>query len=93
MREHEYEKPDLQVEPMAGLFLQRLMDLSELRSQIDRGELPIAYYNEIPITPTEPKQGLRWGVLKGINDAYQTLTETGYEMEARAIISFQERRK
>jgi hypothetical protein len=89
----EQEKPEIKIDPMAGLFIHRLMDLVDLRSKIDGGELPIAYFGEIPIAPTEPKQGLRWGVLKGINDAYQTLVETGYAMEARAIVSFQERRE
>jgi hypothetical protein len=89
----EEEKPDIRIEPMAGMFLHRLMDLVDLRFKIDSGELPIAYFGEIPIAPNAPKQGLRWGVLKGINDAYQTLTDTGYEMEARAIVSFQERRE
>lgn len=93
MIEGDQEKSIVHPDPMAGLFLNRLMDLTNLRAKIDNGSLPIAYFGEIPIEVTNyPRRGLRWGVLKGISDAYQTLTDSGYENEAKAIVSFQERR-
>lgn len=91
MIEGEFEKP-VEIAPMAGLFLHRLMDLMDLRTKIDHDQLPFAYFNEIPILPQNTRKGnLRWGVLKGIEDAYITLVDEGYEMEARAVLAFQER--
>lgn len=95
MIEGDIPKPNIQVDPMAEMFITRLIDLTNLRSRIDGDLLPVAYWNEIPISPQkfEQKGNLRWGVLKGISDAYSTLVDEGYEMEARAILSFQERRE
>lgn len=81
-------------DPMAEMFLDRLLDLADLKSKIDSDVIPFAYWDEISIMPhgethwSGSSKGLIYGINHAIFDAWETLHGLNYGMEADAIVNF-----
>ncbi len=77
-----------EIDPMAQLFINRLIDLCDLKDKISQESLPFAYWNEIRIESRLGEPGLEYGIDHALFDAWETLHELGFSMEANAILNF-----
>ena len=92
----EQEKPQptgeiIILNPVASMFFNRLIEQTQLLTKIDSPNFPCRYYGEIPIYPdhNQRKGHLRWGVLRAIEDSFDTLTDLGFGLEAKAVLEIQ----